>query len=162
LRCWVSLFSVLLVALLMLSVPWALAVSPEEASAAVANAEGSLHDAFRMVADAEAMGANVSALMERLNHAGDALTGAEVALADADYSEATSKAEVCKGLADGVSGDAGILKSDAVAKASGWLVTVSFSVVGAAAFLTVLFLVWRRLRRGYEEKVFGSRPEVVS
>jgi hypothetical protein len=146
----------------MLSVPRALAVSPEEASAAVANAEGSLHDAFRMVVDAEAMGANVLALMERLNQVGDALTGAEVALAAADYSEATSKAEVCKILADGVSGDAGVLKSDAVAKASGWWVTVSFSVVGAAAFLAVLFFVWRRLRWGYEEKVFESRPEAVS
>jgi len=146
----------------MLSVPWARAVSPEEASAAVADAEQSLHIAFRTASDAEGAGANVSALMERLNQAGDALTEAGVALAAGNYSDAVEKAGASRGLADGVSGDAGVLKSDAVSRASGWWVTVSFSVVDAAAFVVVLFLVWRGLRRGYEGKVIESRPEVVS
>lgn len=161
-RFWVSLFAVLLVACLVFSVPWACAVGPEEASGAVADADRSLRDSFRVVSDAEAFGANVSGLMGRLNEAGAALTSAGVALVAGNYSGAVSLVGTCKALAEGVSGDAGVLKSDAVARAAGWRLTVSFSAVGAAVFVAALFLVWRWFRRTYERKLLESRPEVAA
>jgi hypothetical protein len=115
-----------------------------------------------VVSDAEAAGANVSGLMGRLNEAGGALTSAGVALAVGNYSDAVSLAGTCTSLADGVSRDAGVLKSDSVARAADWMLTVSFSAVGAAVFVAVLFLVWRWFRRVYGEKLFESRPEVVA
>jgi hypothetical protein len=152
----------LLVACLVFSVPWACAVGPEEASGAVADADRSLRDAFRVVSDAETFGAKVSGLMGRLNEAGVALTSAEVALSAGNYSGAVGWAGSCKALADGISGDAGVLKSDSAARAAGWWLTVSFSVVGAAVFVAALLLVWRWFRRTYEGKLLESRPEVAA
>jgi len=151
-----------LVACLVSSVPWACAVGPEEASGAFADADRSLRDAFRVVSDAEAFGVNVSGLLGRLNEAGGALTSAGVALAAGNYSGAVSLAGTCRALAEGVSGYAGVLKSDAVARAAGWWLTVSFSAVGAALFVATLLLVWRWFRRTYEGKLLESRPEAVA
>jgi hypothetical protein len=145
----------------MLGVPWVCAVGREEASVAVANAEGSLQNAFRTVSDAEGAGANVSALMKRLNQADDALTGAEVALAAGNYSDATNKAEMCQGLAHGVSGDAVVLKTGAVAAFGYWWVTVLVSVVCSVVFVGAVFFVWRWFKRGYVKKMLGSRPGVM-
>jgi len=162
LRCWVSLFAVVLAACTVLSVSWACASGPEEASGAVADAERSLRDAFRVVSDAEAFGANVSGLLDRLNEAGGALTSAGVALAEGNYSGAVGWAGTCRALSEDVSGDADVLKSDAVARAAGWWLTVSFSAVGAGVFVAALFLVWRWFRRTYEGKLLESRPEAVA
>jgi len=137
------------------------AVGPGEADAAVADADGALRGAFVAASDAESVGANVSGLMGRLTEAGAALTGAKVALASGNYSHAVSWAGTCKALAEGVSGDAGVLKSDSVARAAGWWLAVSFGVVGAAVFVAVLFLVWRWFRRVYGGKLLESRPEVA-
>jgi hypothetical protein len=138
------------------------AVGPEEASGRVTDADRSLRDAFYVVSDAEAAGANVLELLVRLNEAGGALSSAEVALAVGNYSGAVNFASVCKGLADGISGEADVLKSDAVARAGDWWLTVSFSAVGAAVFTAALFLVWRWFRRVHEEKLLGSKPEVTA
>jgi hypothetical protein len=162
LRWWVSFFVFLFVACLLFSVPGGLAAGPEEASVAVADAQSSLQCSFRAVFDAEALGANVSGLMSRLNDAGGAFASAGVALSAGNYGEAVDRAAACKSLADGVSGDAGVLGADASVKAAGWWMTVSFSVVGAAVFVAVLFFVWRRFRRAYEEKLLESRPEVAA
>jgi hypothetical protein len=161
LRCWVSLCAVFLVVFLVFGVFPVFAAGSEDAVAAVANADGALRGAFVAVSDAERAGANVSGLMGRLTEAGSALTGARVALENGDYGDAVSRAGVCTSLASGVVGDAGVLKGDAVAVASGWWLTVSLSAVGSAVFVAVLFLVWRWFRRFYEAKLLESRPEVV-
>jgi hypothetical protein len=99
--------------------------------------------------------------MGRLNEAGDALAGARAALNMENYGDAVSRAGVCKSLVSGVVGDADVLKTDALAMASGWWITMSFSVVGSAVFVVVLFLAWRWFRRSYAAKLLESRPEVV-
>jgi hypothetical protein len=139
-----------------------LTVGFEEASVAVADADTALRGAFDAVLDAESAGANVSGLMGRLNDAGVALTGANVALAAGNYSDAVGRAGECRGLADGVVLDAGVLKNDAAAQASRWWVTVLLSVTGSVVFVVVLFLVWRRFKRYYADRLLGSRPEVAA
>jgi hypothetical protein len=146
----------------MFSVPCGLTVGAEEASVAVADADGALRGAFGAVLDAERAGANVSGLIGRMNEAGVALTGARVALAAGNYSDAVSRAGECRGLADGVVLDAGVLKNDAAAQASLWWVTVLLGVTGSVVFVVILFLVWRRFKRYYADRLLGSRPEVVA
>jgi hypothetical protein len=91
-----------------------------------------------------------------------ALTGANVALAAGNYSDAVGRADECKGLADGVFSDAGVLKNDAAAQASLWWVTVLLGVTGSVVFVVVLFLVWRRFKRYYSDRLLGCRPEVAA
>jgi hypothetical protein len=146
----------------MFSVSLGLAAGAEEASVAVADADTALRGAFAAALNAESAGANVSGLMGRLNDAGVALMGARVALAAENYSDAVGGAGTCRGLADGVVLDAGVLKNDAVAQASLWWVTVLLGVTGSVVFVVVLFLVWRRFRRYYADRLLGSRPEVAA
>lgn len=160
LRFWVGVLVFVVVVWLVLSVPRAFAAGSGEADLAVSDADDALRGAFVHVSDAEGAGANVSGLMGRLNEAGDALASARAALEMENYSDAVSRAGVCKSLVSGVVGDADALKT-AVATASGWWITVSFSVVGSAVFIVVLFLVWRWFRRFYAAKLLESRLEVV-
>lgn len=137
-------------------------VGRDDAVLRVGEAEGALRGAFVAVVGAEGVGANVSGLLVRLNVAGGLFSSAEVALEDGNYSLAVEWASDCVGLADGVLGDAGVLKADAVAGAGGWWVTVSISAVGSVVFVGVLLLVWRLFRRFYGERFLKSRPEVAA
>ena len=161
-RFWVNVFAFMLVACLASAVPLAFAASGEEAEAAVAVAEVRLRGAFAACLDAEAAGANVTGLMTRLSLAGVELSGARVSLAAGNFSDAVSRAEACRGLADGVSGDANALRTDAVAQAAGWWVTVLLSAAGSVVFVCVLFLVWRRFKRVYGDRLLKCRPEVAA
>jgi len=133
----------------------------DEAVVRVGEADAALRGAFVAVVGAEGAGANVSGLLVRLNVAGGLLSSAVVAFQDGNYTLAVERAGDCVGLADGVLGDAGLLKADAVAHAGGWWVTVSFSAVGSVVFVGVLLLVWRLFRRFYGERFLKSRPEVA-
>lgn len=162
LRSWVSLVVVGLVFVCVFAVaPRAFAVTSQDASSSIASADQALRSAFSGAADAEKSGANVSALMARLNDAGGNLTSAEVALDAGDYSDAVNLANACKSLADGVSRDASVLKADAVAASGLWWQTVLFSAVGSLVVVVVLFLVWRRFRAGYVKRLMTSKPEVA-
>jgi hypothetical protein len=146
---------------LLVSLTRVYGVSAEDATAAVASADSTLQVAFVTVSDAERAGANVSGLIARLNEAGSALTSARVALDAGNYSGAASLAALSEGLADAVAADAAVSKDNAVTQASHWWVTVSLSLVGSASLLAVLFLLWRRFKRLYKDRVLGGRPEVV-
>jgi len=161
LRFWVGVLVFVIVVWFVLSVPRAFAAGSGEADLAVSDADDALRGAFVHVFDAEGAGANVSGLMGRLNEAGDALASARAALEMENYSDAVSRAGVCKSLVSGVVGDADALKTDALATKSSWWITMSFSVVGSVVFVVVLFLVWRWVRRFYAAKLLESRPEVV-
>lgn len=161
-RFWVSLLVVGLIALCgVCTVQKAFAVTYQEASNDVASADQALRGAFNGVLDAEKTGANVSALLVRLNDAGGNLTLAEDALAAGNYSDAVGFAGACESLSNGVGADAVVFKSDAVAAAGNWWMTVLFSVAGSVVFAVVLLFVWRRFRSGYLKKMLGSRPEVT-
>jgi len=41
-------------------------------------------------------------------------------------------------------------------------VTVLLSVTGSVVFVVVLFLVWRRFKRYYADRLLGCRPEVAA
>lgn len=161
-RSWVSLLIVgLVVALASCSVQRGLAVEYQDASAQILVADQSLRVAFNSSLDAEQSGANVSALLVRLSDAGSDLRRAEAALAAGNYSDALNLADTCKSLADGVRTDASALKSDAVASAGNWWMTVALSVASSVVFVVALFFVWGRFKRRYLKRLLRSRPEVT-
>lgn len=142
-------------------VPRGFAVTSQDAVTSVTTADAALRSAFVNALDAEQNGSNVSALIVRLNDAGSNLTLAEAAFDAGNYSDAVNLANNCKGLADSVSGDAAVLKSDAVSAAGLWWETILLSVFGSVVFVVVLFLIWRRFRVDYVKRVLKSKPEVT-
>jgi hypothetical protein len=136
-------------------------VSYQDAAGQVADADQALRSAFDSVVGAEQQGANVSLLLSRLDGAGSDLNLAEVALAAGNYSEAISYAGVCRSAALSVGADAVALGNDTAVVAANWWMTVVFSVASSVVFVVGLFSVWRWFRRGYLQKVMGSRPEVT-
>jgi hypothetical protein len=135
----------------------------DEASPSVAEADVAVRRAFNATLDAERAGANVSGLIVKLDEAGGLLAEAENAYKVGNFSEAVSKAEECSMLADGVIGEALSLKTMALADAqTAFWQNLTFSCVGGAAFLVVLFLVWGWFKRVYAEKLLKMKPEVAS
>lgn len=161
-RWWVNILAVLAVVCLVFSVPFGLAVGAAEAAVAVSDADTALRGAFDAVLDAEAAGANVSAVLVSLGWAGGNLTLAEGAFQGGDYAGAVAAADACSALAGAAAGEADGLRVNAVAAAGLWWQTVAFSVVGACVFVVVLALVWRWLRRVYGRRIVASRPEVLA
>lgn len=161
-RFWVNMIVISLLAVCVVGyVHSAYAVTYQDAANQVADADQTLRSAFNGTLDAEQHGANVSVLVTRLTDAGSALTEAEEALAVGNYSGAVDRAVACKSLASAVAEDAVVLKSDAVAAAGSWWVTVLLSVVTSLVFVGGVFFVWRWFRQGYLKKIAGSRPEVT-
>ena len=135
----------------------------DEASSSVGEADVAVRQAFDATLDAERAGANVSGLIVRLDEAGGLLAEAENAYRVGNFSEAVSKAEECSMLADGVIGEALSLQNMALADAqTAFWQNLTFSCVGGAAFLVVLFLVWGWFKRVYAEKLLKMKPEVAS
>jgi hypothetical protein len=139
----------------------AFGVTYQEASGQVTDADQALRNAFDSVAVAEQQGANVSALLSRLNGAGTNLTWAEVTLAAGNYSDAASFAGACRSEALSIDADAVMLGNDAIlAGGNRWMMAV-FSFAGSVAYVVVLFFVWRWFKRGHLKRVMQSRPEVT-
>jgi hypothetical protein len=134
----------------------------DDAVSSVGEADAAVRGAFNATLNAEKAAANVSGLILRLNEAGGLLDEAEVALANGNSTEASSKAGQCIGIAESVKSDADALKASALDQARTVFWTyLTFSVVSSAAFVVALALVWRRFKRGNIRKVLGMRPEVA-
>jgi hypothetical protein len=133
----------------------------DDAAARIGEADDALGRAFVAVSGAEGVGANVSGLLVRLNVASGLYSSAEVAFQSGNYTLAVERAGDCVGLADGVFGDAGVLRGEALDAAAGWWRVVVFSVVGACVFVGVLAGVWVYVRRRYAGSVLGLKPEVT-
>lgn len=162
-RCWASLLVAgFVIVIFAFMVQQGFAVTSQEASDETLNADQALRTAFIGVVDAEHSGANVSVLLVRLNEAALNLSRAQEAISVGNYSDAVEFAGNCKVLADGIKGDAFVLKSDVVTAAGKWWMTVLFSVAGSIAFGAVLFLVWRWFRHRYMKSTRAKFPEVTS
>jgi hypothetical protein len=125
-------------------------------------ANNAINKAFNTVLDAEKAGGNVTQLLVKLNIAGMLLAEAQNALNNGNTANITSKVENARQIATQVNGEALNLRDFSLFESqnSFWL-TVSFSVVGAAAFGFSLFIVWHRFKCFYIKKLFGAKPEVV-
>jgi len=135
-------------------------VGSDDAAARVGEAEVALRRTFSAVLEAESAGANVSELLVELDVAGGNLTAAEMAYARGDFDEASSRAQQCTAVADGVAGEAQSLKNSASTRARNKeLQTIGFSMIGGLASVLVVSLIWVLFKRSYLGKLSGMKPE---
>ena len=100
----VFFFAVLVSVVVGCSVDVVLGVSEEEASTVLAAAESNVVACYSAVAEADEVGANVTALLTRLGEAGELLSLGELAFSKEDYDSALTYAgqsqEMLSGFAD--------------------------------------------------------------
>jgi len=148
--------------LLMIFANFCVATGKNEASSKISEADSALKIAFKSVWEAERVGANVSGLVSDLKIAENFLAEAEIAFANGDLNGTISKADQCITIANSVQNDATILFN--LASANLWKIfwlTLTFSSVGAIAFVIFLTQVWGRFKRSYFKKMMKMKPEVA-
>lgn len=134
----------------------------DQTTSKLQTANTALEQAFNAVLDAEKAGANVTGLLLQLNVAAGDLAQAENSYHAGNSNAAAVQADSVLPIAQEVTNSAQGAKQDAVASGQNafWL-TIAFTATGAFVLVLVLFLVWRRLKRGYMEKLFSLKPEVA-
>jgi len=125
-------------------------------------ASTAVEQAFDAVSEAEKAGANVTGLLAQLNVAAGALALAENSYRTGDSATAAAQANSVIPFAQEVTTSAKEAKQAAlVSGQNAFWFTIAFSEIGAFAFVLVLFLIWRRIKRGYVKKFDSLKPEVV-
>ncbi|MGB9841293.1 MAG: hypothetical protein ACPLKZ_01060 [Candidatus Bathyarchaeales archaeon] len=148
-------------ALLSLLVPLGFAVNSNEAAEAVNQAAADLGSAFAAVAEAEQAGANISALMAKLDVAGVFLTQAQSALRTGDYENAVSFAHACSDAIEGMVADAAHLKlTTEKAQADSFLLATIGSSVGLVLLCVFGFMGWKLLKKWYLSRLMDMKPEI--
>jgi hypothetical protein len=118
--------------------------------------------AFNSVLEAEKAGGNVTPLLARLNTAGKLLAEAQNVYNSGNTANVTSMVENAIQIANEVNGDALDLRNSSLVESqNNFLLTLTFSIVGAVVFVVSLLYVWRRFRRSFMKKLLGLRPEAV-
>jgi hypothetical protein len=138
----------------------ALGASQSDAVAAIAAAEERLVQGYEAVAEADAVGANVTGLVGQLNQAGDSLSRAELLSRGGSFDAAVTLARQSEGALDGVLVEAEVLMEQAIlANYQDFLVNVVGSSVGAIAVVSSGVAAWwwfTRRERGAEPP---SKPD---
>ena len=138
------------------------AVSYDEATVSLEQAEQDLGSAFAKVAAAESAGADISILLDKLEVAGSFISDARLALKIGDYDSVFSSAVSCSNTVNSVVEDAERLSVDAEIDHRARL-TTTMVVSGFGVCLLVVFGLygWRLLKRWYFKRVLKMKPEVV-
>jgi hypothetical protein len=142
-------------------VPVGFAVSSNEANDGLRSAQTDLDSAFLFVAQAQRAGANVSALLNKLNEADGFLSEGYVAFRSGDYESAFYSAAKCSASIEGVAESAGLLKASAErAENDKILLNAVATGVGLVMLFVFGFLGWGVLRRWLSGRVLKLRPLV--
>ncbi len=121
------------------------------ASTAISSAKNRILDCYNAAKEAEAAGANITALAATLNEAGSLLSQAELAYAANDFSTAVNFAVQSQNVLNGFVGEANALKETAVQQENqDFLINVVGSIIGAFVVIVVGGLLWLLLKRKYE------------
>ena len=144
------------------SMPYAVGQTGD-AEAKLQAANNTVTYAFNAVLDAERAGANVTDLLVQLNDAAGILAQAENAYRNGDNNTVMNNVDSVLPITQEVTTAAQTAKETASISAQNtlWL-TIVLSVIGVFAFVSVLFLVWRRFRRNYVNNLSEAKPEVSS
>ncbi len=115
--------------------------------------------AFNAVLDAEKAGGNVSSLLTQLNTAESFLTEAETAYNNGNNATADTKANQASNIAQSVQSQALALKSKSASAAqNNFELILTFFVGGSVVFVLLIFLIWRKVKGTYIEKMLKSKP----
>jgi hypothetical protein len=134
----------------------------DQATLKLQTANNAIDGAFTAVQAAEKAGANVTGLLGQLDVAGGVLAQAKNSYQGGDLNAAAVEADRVLPIAQAVTISAQEAKQAALVSGTNafWL-TIAFTLIGASVFVLVLFLVWRRYKRGYMKKLFDSKPELT-
>jgi len=134
----------------------------DEAAASIERAEDSMFSAYQVVLKAEQVGANVSALLGRLNEAGELLDEAQVAFRLRSYDEAVRLADLCFEIGEETKDRADELRAEVYGSKvmSDWL-TMTCSLASVIAIGFGSFWGWRVFKRRYYQRVLRMKPEVA-
>jgi len=141
--------------------------SEDEATSALASAEGAVVSAYQAVLGAEEAGANASGLLVRLNEAGGYLAQAHMACRLGDFDEATRSANLSRSIGEEVQNDAVALKDSALSDSLQRMVlTMIASVLGVVLIALGSLWVWLLLKKRYRQYrswfIFGSLALMVA
>ena len=134
----------------------------DQATLKLQAANNAIDGAFTAVQGAEKDGANVTGLLGQLDIAGGVLAQAENSYQSGDLNSAAVEADRVLPMAQAVTVSAQDAKQAALVSGMNafWL-TIAFTLLGASAFVLILFLVWSRYKRRYMKKLFDSKPELT-
>ena len=140
----------------------AFAADESSAASAVAGAEADVGSAYEAVLEAEQVGADVSALLVRLNDAGESLAEAEVAYRLGDFDESVRLADICSGISEEVTSEAYELRNSA---GNENVQRMWFTMIGSVSGVTLVVLgslwFWRFFKHRYLRRVLRMKPEVA-
>jgi CHASE3 domain sensor protein len=135
----------------------------DQATSKLQVANNAVNQAFNAVLDAEKAGANVTDLLAQINIAQSILAQAENSYRTGNNNIATAQADSALPIAQQVTRDAQNAKQTAIVSSqNAFWSTIALTVIGVFVFLLVLFLVWRRFKRNYIERLSEAKPELVS
>jgi len=154
--------AVAIITCILICLPFGSDESTQNASTSLSSADSLLQAAFLNVVTAEKAGANVSSLFDMLNEAGSNFSVAKADFEAGNYSGAANLAASVADSALEVSSKANALTNQAEAQFSSWWLTILLSVIGSAASVAVLFLVWHKFKRRYLQRFLKSNPRVNS
>jgi hypothetical protein len=125
-------------------------------------ANTAVEQAFNAVLDSEKAGANVNGLLTLLNVAAGDLAQAENSYHSGDSNKAIAQVGIVSQITQEVTNSAQNAKHTAlVSRQQTFWFTIAFSVIESSVLILILSLVWRRLKRGYMEKVPSLTHEVA-
>ena len=132
-----------------------------QASSSLVQAEKAVGLAFNRVLKAEQAGSNVTGLLTRLKEASSLLEQAEIANRTGDTSTVTINSNRAISISYQVIAAAVNARETAlVSSRNAFWSTVAFSLIITSAFVSALFLFWRRFMRSYIDNLFDAKPEV--
>jgi len=138
------------------------ASSEDDVASVISQAEDSVVSAYEALLEAEEAGANVSALLARLNEAAMLLAEADIAFGLGDFDVAILSADSCYEIGEEVWLEAIELQFEAhEARVMDAGLTISGSIFGVVAVVFVSFWGWRFFKRRYVGRVLGMKPEVA-
>jgi preprotein translocase subunit SecF len=161
-RSTVALMIILVLSVCLLSAQQANGQA-DQASSKLQVANDAVNQAFNAVLDAEKAGANVTGLLAQLNNAQGILAQAENSYRTGDFNTAANQADSVLPIVQQVTLDAQSVKQTAIVSSqNAFWTTIALTVIGIFVFVLILFLVWRRFKRNYIERLSESKPELVN
>ena len=139
--------------------PAAFAQDMSEAENYLNSAHATIIDCYRAVAAAEAAGANVTELLERLNEAGRVYSKAVLAYENGDYGTATELGDESRAMLESFVDEANVLREEAEERGR-WDFWVNFvgSALGSILVIVTAFGIWKLLKR--KSVIAGRRVRV--
>lgn len=124
----------------------------EGASSAISSARNTITSCYTAAREAEAAGANITALTATLNTAGSLLSQAEFAYTTNDFDAAVSLASQSQNTLANFIGEVTTLKETATQQQNqDFLINVVGSVIGAFAAIVAGFVVWVFVKKRYAQ-----------